>query len=223
MVNPDLSDSIQARLVTQLQITEVISGETFDLRFAADPDYPYSVRVLRQRILVLRDFRDRTNREEMDVVCFVKSAMISIEKNCFGPIGQTYLLKNIYWGHLFIYNNNPFRSCSKKDCNCDGYAHHGHGICNTCGGPSTCDGYGRAPYYPATFDPKYPNENHWYNQAPRGTNPFSSYGGRNGNEEYILCSRYQCKANSRPIGVLDCRLVKDSKVVPHPGNVPSNN
>jgi hypothetical protein len=224
MVNPDLSDSIQARLVTQLQITEVITGETFDLRFAADPDYPRSVRILRQRIMVLRDFRDTTNRQEMDLVLFVKTAMISIARNCFGPVGQTYLLKNVYWGALFIYNNNPDRSCS--GCGCSGKDHghhhhhqieqHAHGVCGSCGGP-TCDGYGRAPYYPATFDPMYPAENHWYNQAPSGPGVFSSYGGCNGPGEYVLCSKYECKAGQRPVGVLDCRLVKDSKVVPTPG------
>jgi len=223
MVNPDLSPSIQNRLVTQLQINEVITGEEFDVRFAAAPEWPTAVRILRRRVMVLRDFRDLTNRTEMDLVLFVKSAMISVTKNCYGPPGQTYLLKNVYWGALCIYNQDIYRRCNKHGCNCGGYAPWWHGSCGSCGGPTYdgytsglgqgCDGYARSPIYPATYDPKFPAENHWYNQVNQGGGVFNSYGGCDAPGDLVLCSRYQCNSKGC-VGTLDCRLVKDSKAVP---------
>ena len=68
MVNNDLTPVIQNRLEIQLHIDESITGQTFDLRYAADPNYPHNVRALRRRIMVIRDFRDHTNREQMDIV-----------------------------------------------------------------------------------------------------------------------------------------------------------
>lgn len=195
MVNNDLSTTIQARLETQLHIDESITGQEFDLRFAADPMYPRSIRALRRRLLVIRDHQDTTNRTEMDIVMFVKSGMISVTKNCFGPPGQTYLLKNVYWGALCIYHTVLDRSCQD-------------GSCSQCGGPSWtyCDGYGRSPVYPATYDPMYPEENHIYNQMNAGC--CNGCGGCcNADPEYQLCRTYYCGSQGC-IPDLDCRLVK---------------
>ena len=204
MVNNDLSDVTQQRLVTQLSITEAITGDEFDLRYAANPEYPKAIRVLRQRLMVIRSFQDKTNSHEMDVLCFVKNALISVARNCFGPPGQTYPVKNITWGNLCIYNTELDR----------------HDRCSCCGGDSWgfCDGYGKILYYPATFDPKYPKENHWYNQpwlpCCWGCGRCSHAG-----EEFTLCSKYKYKAGEKHgHGTEDCRKVYDSHIVSHGPN-----
>jgi hypothetical protein len=53
--------------------------------------------------MIIRDFREEMNREIADVVIFVKEALASIEKNNFGPPGQTYQVLNLYWGQLCVY------------------------------------------------------------------------------------------------------------------------
>jgi len=193
MVNNDLSESVQNRLEIQLHIDETITGQEFDLRVAADPNYPRSIRILRRRLMVVRDHRDPTNRDQMDIVMFVKEGMISVTKNCFGPPGQTYLLRDIYWGAICIYHTVIDRSCQTT--------------CSCCGGVAYpyCDGYGRAPYYPATYDPAYPEENHDYYQT---TGCCSGCGGCcSASPEYQLCRVYYCNS-SGCIPELDCRLVK---------------
>lgn len=196
MVNNDLSPIIQSQLETQLHIDESITGEEFDLRMAADSDYPRNIRILRRRLMVIRDHRDVTNREEMDIVMFVKSGLISVTKNCFGVPGQTYSVKNIYWGALCIHHTVLDRSCNTT--------------CSSCGGPSytLCDGYGRVPYYPATWDPAYPQEYHNY---PPWNNTSGCCNGCGGccsaTPEFQLCRRYLCSENGC-IPELDCRLVR---------------
>lgn len=194
MVNNDLTPVIQDRLEIQLHIDETISGAEFDLRVQADPMYYRNVRALRRRLLVIRDHRDTTNRELMDIVMFVKSGMISVSKNCFGPVGQTYLLKNIYWGAICIYHTVIDRTCVTTCCGCGGEAY------------TYCDGYGRSPYYPATYDPMYPQENHSYNN-PTGGCCNGCGGCCNATPEYQLCRQYLCDSNGC-IPQLDCRLVR---------------
>jgi hypothetical protein len=189
MINTDLTESTQNRLVIQLHIDETITGEEFDVRFAADPDYPTSVRALRRRIMVVRDHRDATNRDQMDIVFFLKNGMLSVTKNCFSPPGQTYLLKDIYWGAFCIYNTDINRTCNS--------------ICPTCGGLSYTDGYAPSPYYPATYDPAFPTENHPYYQ----TSSTSTFGSCCCESTLQLCGAYYCNS-SGCIPLLDCRLVK---------------
>lgn len=103
IMNNDLVPDVQSWIEYQLQITETINGATFDARIAANPDYPAQVRQLLERLLVIRDFREETNRNEADVVVFVKNGMAAIEQNNFGPPGQTYRLKDLHWGQLYVY------------------------------------------------------------------------------------------------------------------------
>ncbi len=72
---------------------------------ANDPNYPDVVHQLNERLLVIRDFREETNRNAADVVVFVKNGLAAIEQNKFGPPGQTYQVKNLYWGQLYIYGD----------------------------------------------------------------------------------------------------------------------
>ena len=102
-VNNDLTNQTRDWIVKQLHIDEYMSGDEFDARVAADAQYPSNVRALNRRIMVIRDFREEMNREIADVVIFVKEALASIEKNNFGPPGQTYQVLNLYWGQLCVY------------------------------------------------------------------------------------------------------------------------
>jgi len=190
MINPNISDSIRNRLVIQLHIDEVITGQEFDLRFAANPDYVTHIRALRRRLMVLRDHQDHTNREFMDIVLYIKHALASVSVNCFGPVGQTYMVRDLYWGALCIFDTDINRTCRAYSCSCS---------CN-CG----YDGYCESPYYPALYDPMFPQENHPYNQIPNR----SVYGcSCNPSPTYCLCSQYNCTSDGC-VPVLDCRLVR---------------
>jgi hypothetical protein len=202
MVNNDLSASVQNRLQIQLHIDETIDGQELDLRIAADPSYIHNIRALQQRLLVMRDFRETTNRSEMDVVIFVRESMVYLEKNCFGPTGQAFALSNIYWGQLGIFDTNLHRSCKTEGCE-DNKESCG---CSPCGSGTIC-GPGRSPYYPARFDPEFPKENHWYNQLNRATSVFGGYAcGQS--PDRVLAKQYLCDTHGNVIPQIDCRLVK---------------
>lgn len=101
-VNNDLTDSTKNALVTQLFIDEVISGDVFDARVADGYD-GYYVQLIKSndlRLMVVRSFREQTNRELADVVIFVKAALASVLKNNFGPPGTTHSVVSLYWGEL---------------------------------------------------------------------------------------------------------------------------
>lgn len=102
-VNNDLTTSVQAMLVTQLHITEVIDGDTFDARIAADSTYPATINQLDLRIMVVRPFTELTNRDLADVVIWVSHGLASIEENKFGPPNQTFPVLNLTWGQLSIF------------------------------------------------------------------------------------------------------------------------
>ena len=202
MVNNDLSSSVQNRLQIQLHIDETITGQDLDLRIAADPNYTKNVRAMRQRVLVMRDFRETNNRTEMDLVIFIRSSMVYVEKNCFGPTGQTFALKNIYWGQLGIFDTDVDRSCQTDNCGCS-VPESGCG----CGNSSEQVICGKSPYYPARFDPKYPAENHWYNQV-RESHVFSSTGCCGNSTDRVLCRKYWCESDGKVLPLEDCREVK---------------
>lgn len=106
IVNNDLSESAQAKLVTQLHISEVVDGATFDARIAADAAYPTTLRQLNQRLMVVRTHWDRAEVAtwtEADVVIFVKNGLAAVEKNLFGPPGITYKVLELTWPKLCIF------------------------------------------------------------------------------------------------------------------------
>jgi hypothetical protein len=89
-VNNDLTEQVKSVLKNQLFLSDVISGEEFDARVIADPNYVNVIRNSFQRVLVIRSFWDHTNRELANVVIFIKNGLAAIEQNNFGPPGQTY-------------------------------------------------------------------------------------------------------------------------------------
>lgn len=131
-VNNDLSDVVRNQLVIQLQITQYMSGEQFDTNLLNDPNYVINIRNMRIRIMVIRNFQDVNNRTVSDVVIFVKNGLASIEKNCFGPPGKTFSVKNLYWAQLNIFDTDKLRSCTScglytSPCLClDGYYSDGY-------------------------------------------------------------------------------------------------
>ena len=93
---PNIPQSSIQTIDVQLQITETISFSEFNVRLAADPNYPRVVRLNRLRILViLPDFQDTTNRHLADVVMFVKQGLASVEKCKYGPPGFTLDIQRI--------------------------------------------------------------------------------------------------------------------------------
>lgn len=94
--NTDIVQQIQDVLTRQLYLNEIIDAATFDARVAADPDYTKQVHQDGERILVLRDLWDLTNRESADIVLFVKAGLISVLSNKFGPPRITLPIDKVY-------------------------------------------------------------------------------------------------------------------------------
>lgn len=80
----------------QLDITETMTKQEFDLRVATDPNYPNIVHLQGLRILVILDsFQDEVNRNLADVVMFVKQGIVTVEKNKFGPPRLSFDMQRI--------------------------------------------------------------------------------------------------------------------------------
>lgn len=106
-VNSDLNKILKDTLISQLHITESITGAEFDSRIVAQPDYPTIIHASHLRILVIRDsFRDNTNRNLADIVMFVKQGLASIEFKNYGPPGLTLPVNKINIYDLLRYNNS---------------------------------------------------------------------------------------------------------------------
>lgn len=103
LVNDDLVDNVRDHIAKQLHIDEIIDGYTLDNRVIADATYNATVKANNQRILVIRPFTNTNNRDQMDVVLFVKSALASVQKNNFGPPGKTFQVVNLYWGQICVF------------------------------------------------------------------------------------------------------------------------
>lgn len=103
-VNNDLTDNVKSMLVRQLHIDEVIDGNTFDARVAADPDYTRTIKANDDRLMVVRSFLEHTNRNLADVVIFVSHGLAAILENGFGPKGQTSSVVDLTWGKLCIFS-----------------------------------------------------------------------------------------------------------------------
>lgn len=101
-VNNDLTSNVRAQLVRQLFIDEVVDGETFDSKVSDNPNFVSEFKSSQKRMLVERSLSDLTNRELADVVIFVKSGLLTIEENKFGPPSYTYKVVDITWRKLGI-------------------------------------------------------------------------------------------------------------------------
>lgn len=102
-VNNDLTDNVQNHLVKQLHISEVISGTTFDERVASNPNYSTQINQSNQRLMVVRSFENINNRNEADILIFVKNGLAAVETDKTGPPGITVEVLDITWGKLGVY------------------------------------------------------------------------------------------------------------------------
>lgn len=102
-VNNDLTDNVLNKLKTQLFITDVFDGYTFDGYVNTYQNFLTVIKAQNRRVLVIRPFNDYTNRNMADVAMFIKNGLASIEYNKFGPPGQTYKVLELYWGKLGIF------------------------------------------------------------------------------------------------------------------------
>lgn len=102
-VNSDLSDYARSVLVRQLYLNEVITGNQFDARIAADPAYPTNVKLNNYRLMVVRSASELQNRNHVDIVGFVSHGRIAIEDNKFGPPGCSFAISNLTPNSLGLY------------------------------------------------------------------------------------------------------------------------
>lgn len=109
-INNDLTEQVRDTISKQLYITDIMDGYEYDAILATDPLYPELSRNNNKRVMVIRSFRELTNRETADVVIFFSRGMLAIEKNNFGPPGCTYRAAEITWGKLCVYDM-PGTSC----------------------------------------------------------------------------------------------------------------
>lgn len=112
-VNSGISENVQEMLVRQLFIDQVIDSAEFSLRVdgyvsgtTISEDYNSYVKRNSQRILVINDITDLTNRGLVDVACQLKHGLISILTNKYGPYGQTFPVTNLTWSKLGIHFEN---------------------------------------------------------------------------------------------------------------------
>lgn len=118
-INPQLSAGVLAQLVQQLYITEVQTAAEFDNHidgygdgymdendylgdgYISDGYYVERVHGRGERILVLRDPYDLTNREEADIVLSYRRGLVYVEANKYGPPGKCLPLQHVYLRSLF--------------------------------------------------------------------------------------------------------------------------
>ena len=104
-----LNQTTQDTLNTQLFIDDIITGEEFDARVLADPNYPTIIHLQGLRVLVIRNDYDIINNKELaDVVLFFKYGLASILKNECGPVGLTLPIARLYLEELLRYNNSIY-------------------------------------------------------------------------------------------------------------------
>jgi len=103
IVNDDITTNVQAALVRQLHITEVLDGYDFDARISADSTYINKVKQLDQRLLVKKSLDDLTNRSYADIVAFCSHGLCSTLTNKYGPPLYNFPIIRLYWGQIGIY------------------------------------------------------------------------------------------------------------------------
>ncbi len=100
VVNADLTKQVTSVFQSQLALDEILTGTEFDARLAADPNYPTEVRLMSQRILVVRNLQDTFDRTAVDFVVFYKNGLVSVEHSKYGPPGFTLPLARLYLNRL---------------------------------------------------------------------------------------------------------------------------
>lgn len=104
MINDDLTPNVKDMLIRQLFLSEMITKAEWESRLALNSLYPTLVRRDGKRLAVLSSHQElRENRDVFDLVLFVKSGMISVEENFYGPPRPAFPIVNLYWGQFGIF------------------------------------------------------------------------------------------------------------------------
>jgi len=147
-------------LQTQLFIDDTMTKSEFDARVASDPNYPTIVHLQGLRILVIvPEYSDGyghyqphhhphinvSNVQYADVVMFLHQGLADIEKNHFGPPGQSYEIQRINMYELLRAVGSPnvvilpfFTMPHCNSCNYPFYCDR----CHTFSGIKICGGCG---------------------------------------------------------------------------------
>ena len=103
-VNNDLSGNVQEKLINQLFIDILLTGEEFDAKIDgyADGYFLESIKTNSQRVMVVRSYlrndipNNIPNRELADIILFVKAGLANVlTKEGHKP---TLPVVNLYWG-----------------------------------------------------------------------------------------------------------------------------
>lgn len=129
-INNDLNDISLTTLTNQLHLTEIITKTELDNRILSTPNYTTIIKAFKYRVLVtLESMQDITNRDQADIVIFLKQGIASILKNNYGPPGLSYNIQRFNIYDLLRYNlsdevkiypstcSNTSSSCTTT-CNC---------------------------------------------------------------------------------------------------------
>lgn len=113
-INSNLHPFVLGTLEHQLYITRTMTGEEFDHHidgygdgymdendylgdgYISDGYYSAHIRGRDERILVLRDLNDYTNRALADLVLCYRYGLLYVETSKYGPPGKAIRLQNAY-------------------------------------------------------------------------------------------------------------------------------
>ena len=107
LINNDLTSSIIETLTRQLFLSEVITGDVFDARVAADGYYPQEIHNEGLRVMVMRPLYELNNRGLFDIVLFAKAGLVTVETSKYGPPNITLPIDSIYLSVLFKLQTPP--------------------------------------------------------------------------------------------------------------------
>lgn len=105
-VNNDLSGNVQEKLINQLFIDILLTGDEFDARIDGyiDGYFLESIKTNNQRVMVIRSYlkddvpNNIPHRELADIILFVKAGLANVvTKEGHKPSLQ---VTNLYWGAL---------------------------------------------------------------------------------------------------------------------------
>ena len=102
-VNSDISSQVLEVLKRQLFIGETIDYGVLNSNVENDGYYLDKLKLNSERVLCIIDFT-QDNRDNADVVIYIKHGLAYIEKNNFGPPGLALPVDKLYIHALLRYN-----------------------------------------------------------------------------------------------------------------------
>lgn len=106
-VNKEISPSVQDKLIIQLFIDFILTGDEFDAMINVDPFYPAKIKQFRKRTLVIRSYDEGKvinnipNRQLADIILYVAHGLANMVSS--SGHGPTFPVVNITWGDLGIF------------------------------------------------------------------------------------------------------------------------